>query len=438
MKLRLKLAITNLIFKLIFVGLFLALLPYLSERINIYQTDEALIEKRENILNLISEVGVEPFIFADSINSFGSYNILKEEFISLEKTELYEPWNFIEITQRRVEGEVIDYRVLNYSFKVDGEMYLLEIGKSLTSISLAEKNIRSIILVFLVTFIILSFIFELVYTRTLLWPMDAIIKKIKNSSDPSSFNRKPIKTSTSDFSTLDTTLIDLMDKIQSLFQKEKEITENISHELLTPVSILRGKLENMLLRENVDEDIIIKTEEALNTLHRLKTLVNSLLLIARVESCQYIKEDSFTIASLINNIIEELSPMAEDAGIVLDRGDLSTDKTISGVNYSLLFTMFYNVVNNALKNTHHGGTVKISATGINKRLLVSISDNGKGITLDQMENIFMRFKKKKTVDDEGTGIGLAITKSIADFHNIQIKVDSSTGKGTRFDFYFPY
>ncbi len=436
MKLRFKLALINLLFKLIFIGLFLALLPYISERINIYQTDEELIEKRERFLNIISEIGVEPFLFSDSINTFGSYNILKEEFISLEKTELEEPWNFIEVTQRLIEGDIIEYRVLNYSFLIDGEMYLVEIGKSLTSISIAEENIKKIILIFLIAFLVISFVFELIYTRSLLWPLDAIINKIKNTSDPKSFNRKPIKTSTSDFYKLDATLTELMDKIETLFQKEKEITENISHELLTPVSILRGKLENMLLRDDLSEEVLIKTEEALNTLFRLKTLVNAFLLIARVESQQYIKKDTITINSLINSIVEELKPMAEDNGLTLQY-NLPADKTIPEVNKSLLFTMFYNVINNAIKNNCPGGFVKITSTCIKKQLIVIVSDNGPGITPEQMDTLFMRFKKKMSADDKGTGIGLAITKSIADFHNIQIKVESSQERGTLFEFIFP-
>lgn len=436
MNLRLKLALTNLLFKLLFTGLFLAVLPYLSERINIYQTDEELIEKREHFFDMIAEVGINPFLYSDSINAFGSYNILKEEFISLEKKEVDEPWNFIEVTRRLIEGEVIEYRVLNYSFLVDGEMYLLEIGKSLSSISVAEKNIERIFLIFLGAFLIISFAFELLYTRVLLNPLSIIVRKLKNSTHPATYNRAPVKTSTSDFTTLDSTLTELMDKINILFQKEKEITENISHELLTPVSILRGKLENMLTDDNLDDESLIKVEEALTTLHRLKTLVNALLLIARVESSQYLRHDTVNIPELITVIMDELDPMAEDAGIRMI-ADFRADTSFSDVNRSLLFTMFYNVVNNAIKNTPNGGVIRLESDWTKKQFTVIISDNGPGIAPNEMKTLFQRFKKKKSVNDSGTGIGLAITKSIADFHNIRISVTASTKTGTRFEFLFP-
>ena len=87
MKLGTKLTLFNLLSKTVFAALFILLLPFIIERINILQTDNELIRKREEVLNLIAEIGIEPFITPETEKEFGSYNILKEEFISLEKTE---------------------------------------------------------------------------------------------------------------------------------------------------------------------------------------------------------------------------------------------------------------------------------------------------------------------------------------------------------------
>ena len=119
MKLKLKLSVFNLLTKLAFIGLFLILMPFIIERINLTQVDNDLIQKREQVISQIGEIGIEPFITSDSSDAFGSYNILKEEFISLERINSEEDWNFIEVTTRLIEGEEIDYRVLNYTFLVD-------------------------------------------------------------------------------------------------------------------------------------------------------------------------------------------------------------------------------------------------------------------------------------------------------------------------------
>jgi hypothetical protein len=179
MKLQTKLALFNLLSKLVFSALFVGFLPLIVERVNTRQTDHELIDKREEVIDIISKVGIEPFITSDTTGGFGSYNILKEEFISLERVDLSEDWNFIEIAKRLIDNETIDYRVLNYSLRIDGQTYLLEIGKSLASITYAEKNIRRIILVFLGIFILVTLLTDLFYTGRLLRPLRIITGRLK-------------------------------------------------------------------------------------------------------------------------------------------------------------------------------------------------------------------------------------------------------------------
>lgn len=434
LRLRTKLALFNLLSKVILSVLFIAFLPLIVNRISLVQSDNELVKKREQIINIIADIGIDPFI-TDSLGTFGSYNILKEEFISLEKTHVKEDLNFIELDKREIENEIIEFRVLNYTLKVNDEKYLLQIGKSVTSIIYAQQDTRETILIFLAFIILITIISDLFYTELVLRPLRHIIDKLKNTSSPAFFDRNPVRTTTADFAKLDSTIVDLMNRINELISREKEITVNISHELLTPVSILRGKLENILLRSNLDPDISEKVEETLLTLHRLKTLINSLLFFSRIESQQYLKEESFEIADLITDIYNELSPMAIDKGILL-KNECQTGFKVVAANRSLLFSMVYNVVNNAIKNTGEGGTVIIkSHAGDVKE--VSVTDNGTGMDPEQVNGLFSRFRKKMKGSTESNGIGLAITKSIADFHRINILVDTKPDKGTRFLFIFP-
>ncbi len=432
-RLRTKLALFNLLSKVVFTGLFLLLTPYIIERITLMQVDNDLIQKREQVIDLILRIGIEPFRTSDN-NTFGSYNILKEEFISLEKTSLTGNVNYIEVTRRLIEGDEITYRVLNYTFKVNGEKYLLEVGKSLTSIFHTRKNIEKVMLVFLAFIILITFLTDLLYTRYSLRPLDKITNKLKGISDPSIFDKTPVITTTSDFQNLDYTLRELMSHIEELFQREKEITVNISHEMLTPISVLRSKLENLLLRKNIEPEVSNKIEESLKTLHRLQALVNSFLLIARIENRQYLREDSFSVAEVLKEIISEISPIADDTGIVI-REELTKDFRFDEANKSLIFSMFYNVVNNAVKNTPSGGEVLIKSSFNGNNYVITIKDTGKGMSEAQMDVLFSRFRAR--LNDNGTGIGLSISKSIADFHGIKIIADSVLQKGTTFSFIFP-
>ena len=435
-RLKTKLALFNLLSKLVFTSLFLVFLPWIVERVNLRQVDKDLIGKREKTIGLISQIGIEPFINSGTSDTFGSYNILKEEFISLERTDIEEELNYIDVTDRLIENEAITYRVLNYTFMVDGQKYLLEIGESLASIQNARRNINRIILGFLTFIILITLFTDLQYTRIILQPLKKITGKLKEISSPSTFDKTPVNTNTSDFISLDNALRDLMIQIDESFRKEKEITVNISHELLTPVSVLRSKLENLLLRDNIDTEVANKIEESLKTLHRLQTLINSLLLIARIESHQYLCEDSFSIQEMLLEIIDELSPISEDKGVSL-KSDFESDVQFTKANRSLVFSMFYNIINNAVKNTEPGGKVIVAASLTRRSFKVTVTDTGKGMNQEQISTLFSRFKMKKTGNEEGTGIGLAIAKSIADFHKIEISVTSTPETGTTFSFTFP-
>lgn len=434
-RLRVKLALFNLLSKMVFTGLFLVFMPYIVERINLIQEDNNLIQKREQVLSLISKIGIEPFITSDSASVFGNYNIFKEEFMSLERADPKQDENDIEIATRLIEGDEITFRVLNYSFKVDGKMYLLEVGRSLSSINQAEKNIKKVIWLFVVSIIVITFLTDLYYTGLLLRPLDKITKKLKGISDPSIFDSRHVNTTTSDFFHLDNALIELMAHINNLFKKEKEITVNISHELLTPVSVIRSNLENLLLKKDLDPSIVERIGESLKMLNRLQSLVNSLLLIARIESRQYLREESFSLNDLLTEIIDELAPIADDAGIFL-KYNFEKDFNIARANRSLTFSMLYNVVNNAVKNTPAGGNVTIKSFYNKHNFIVTITDTGKGMSQDQLSTLFFRFKSRIVPEEDGTGIGLAIAKSIADFHKIEIIVDSTVSKGTCFSFRF--
>ncbi|MGA1976927.1 MAG: HAMP domain-containing sensor histidine kinase [Bacteroidales bacterium] len=436
MKLRTKLILFNLLSKLAFAVVFIAAMPYMIEKINITQTDRELTRKREQVIALINNYGIETYIEYPSENTFGNYTILKDEFISLERTDPGKDIDSIAVTERNIENETISFRVLSYSFMDDGQAYLLEIGKSLEDITHARKNIVRLTWGLLAFIILITFLADLYYSYRILRPLDLVINKLKGTSAPDLFDKVAINTSTYDLHQLDQTLIELMNRIDELFRKEKNITVNVSHDLLTPISVLRSKLENILLQENLDNETSSRIEESLRTLHRLKTLVNSHLFIARIENRLYLKNETFSINGIIEEIMNELSPITADAGISMIQ-QTSVDMQIAKANRSLIFSMFYNVINNAVRNTLAGGKVTLISSYDRKKFTMTVSDTGTGIGEEQLKTLFSRFNTRSNVDEDHVGIGLAITKTIADFHNIIISVDSKINTGTNFSFIFP-
>jgi signal transduction histidine kinase len=189
------------------------------------------------------------------------------------------------------------------------------------------------------------------------------------------------------------------------------------------------------MKEDLEPEISEKIEESLKMLFRLQSLINSLLLIARIESQQCLREETFSINEILSEIIDEIRPIAEDKQIQIIK-DFDKDFIFTHANRSLVFSMFYNIVNNAVKNTDTG-SVSIRSSNEKNRFKVTVTDTGKGMSPEQLDTLFSRFKTRISNEPEGTGIGLAIAKSIAEFHNILITVDSVISKGSCFSFMFP-
>jgi len=435
LKLKSQLAIFNAFSKALIVTLLLFLIPWLVSKISINETDEVLIQKLDQVIELVDSLGMESYIDMDAeFQAFGSYNILKEEYISIEQINPDTIINEIQFSQRIIEDELVDYRVLSYSIEENKNNYVIEIGKSISTIYQFEQNLKRLAFIFLIIIISLTFIFDLSFIQYLLLPFERIVKKLKLTNHPSSFNYTPIKTSTSDFVYLDETIHILMRKIEAAFNDERDYISNVSHELLTPVSIIQSKLDNILHDSELSETDMIKIFESKKTLRRLTNLVRTLLMMSRIENEEYILTEKVDINKTLRNVIEEIEDKieAKELQLILE---LSPLNFIVGGNENLLFTLFYNFINNAIRYTDIG-YIKIESFKQNDSFTVKISDTGIGIQKEKIPDIFSRFKNSNETKDS-YGLGLALSKKICDYHKIDVDVISESTKGSVFILNFP-
>jgi signal transduction histidine kinase len=221
-----------------------------------------------------------------------------------------------------------------------------------------------------------------------------------------------------------------MNRIKEDFDREREFTSNASHELMTPIGILQTKMENLMLLNDLEEPVLEKIMEMMKTLNRLKKIVHSLLLISRIENDQYARQDSIQPEKMITEIIDELQHRLEDRNIRMFVS-LQPNIILHKLNHDLLFQLFYNLINNAIRYNKENGSIDISDDiAQDGSYIVLIKDRGIGIEAADIETIFNRFRKKNAIEGEGYGLGLAIVKSIADYHGIKLKVDSQVGMTT--------
>lgn len=217
------------------------------------------------------------------------------------------------------------------------------------------------------------------------------------------------------------------EKLQKL---RRDFVSNISHELRTPVTVIRGSLE-ALCDEVVIEPKQIKEyhQQMLNESKFLERLVNDLLDLSRLQNVDFkIEMREINICDVVSDAVRSARNIAKLKNIDI-KFKKDSDVLLFLGDYGRLRQMIIILVDNAIKFSSNNDIVMID---INDNI-ITIKDNGIGISSDDLPFIFDRFYKLKSEDNkEGTGLGLAIAKQIADRHNINISVNSIQNKGTAF------
>lgn len=437
MNLQAKFALYNAITKIAIIFVLGTIILLSLETISSHHLDARLTKKRLKVIENLNDNEIDSLI--KNNHSFTDYNILKEEFIVL--TEIPNTGNIdtsiLFTTERReIEGDIEIYRILNDQFEFANKRYKLELGETMTAMESIKNTIRFYMLVVLVIALLITLITDFAFTKFILKPFYKIIdQKINKVNDPTHYNYANIPTNTKDFKILDNSINSLMRKIADLFLLEKQFLANVSHELLTPISILSTRLENILASETLPLVHENKIFASLKTLNRLKVIINSLLLISKVENEQYLKKDEVFIRQELEDIFEDLEDRITDKAITYTNSITENFQLIA--NKALIHTLLINIINNAIKYNIRQGTVTISDRITPSYYILSIADSGLGMEKDIMANAFKRFERENNAHEEGFGLGLAIVNSIAKFHAIEINIQSEKEKGTVIEIKFP-
>lgn len=431
MKLQLKLALYNTLTKVAIITLMGIFILVSINRISVNHIHQRLIQKKNKLVTHLSSTAINDLLTQQK--TFTDYNLLKEEYIVLKEVKNNHKEKlkqYFSRETREIEGSQEEYEILSAEFEYRGKRYLLELGETMSTVGQLENTISVFTFLILLAAVILTLLTDLAFSKFLLAPFYQIIdQKLNKVNDPISFNYEPVKTTTEDFRILDQSISSLMNKITDLFLTEKEFIANVSHELLTPISILNTRLENVLNDEKLSVEGENKIFACLKTLNRLKSIINSLLLISKVENNQYKKPDLIVLKEMIHDVYEELEHRLAMMDLTFTI-NLSEDYIFKG-NRSLFHTLLMNIVNNAIKYNLPSGSVHISDTFIAGKYALIIEDTGQGMAVNQVSHAFQRFEKFQSEKEDSYGLGLSIVKSIAIFHELDLEIESEIGKGTR-------
>ena len=438
MKLQVKLTFYNAILQAVIILAIGIVLPIVIQRVVYNHIDKRLHARADKMLKIIKIGGLDDII-QDQECSFDSYNIFKEEYVSISPLSSM-PANFgtdtVENTERNIENEVVKHRVLSRSFLYDNQLYKIEIGEGLSTVEQLNHTINKFTIWMVAIVLLFSILMNMTLAQLLLEPFNRIVsKKLNAIHHPNTFVEDRIVTSTYEFAYLDQSINEMMIKIKTAFQSEREFMTNVSHELLTPISILQNRIENILSDQNLHDETALKLVESQKTLVRLSKVIKALLYISKIENEQYLKDENADIHSIVSEVMEELEDRLVQRNITVHQH--WENEFEFKCNKSLIHTMIFNIVSNAIKYNNPNGSISISGSSLNHQFSLSIKNTGTGIDKDQLPHIFDRFKRFRPEDEMSYGLGLPIVKTIANFHDIKINVTSTLNEETCFTLVFP-
>jgi len=230
--------------------------------------------------------------------------------------------------------------------------------------------------------------------------------------------------------------------LQKLENMRKNFVANVSHELKTPITLIKGFLETLLSGDLDNKD---DNREFLNIIQdhacRLETIIDDLLSLSRIE--QEHKNSSIemhpeTINKVIDSAITSCQKNADEKNITLLFKP--TEHLNSTLNVSLLEQALINLIDNAIKYSPAHSSINIELYKTKTEHIISITDQGPGIPENHIPHIFERFYRvdaARSREVGGTGLGLSIVKHIVESHNGSVSVESSVGKGSRFSINLP-
>ena len=328
-------------------------------------------------------------------------------------------------------------RILAYPIEVHRKLYAVQTGIALNKSMALLVNFRTNLLLLTPIVILLAAVGGHLMSRKALRPMAALAAQARGINERNLETRLPVPREKDEISDLSHTLNQMLERIDKAFASVRTFTGNASHELRTPISLLRTEIEVALIRPRHAEEY----RQVLRRLHdetiRMTSLVENLLSLARADGgAEAIVLIPIKVNALFRQLAEIWSPAMKQAMLEFRIEPVDDGLSVFGDKDGIP-RMLSILLENASKYTPPGGAVTLRATVEAERVLLSVRDTGIGVAPQHRLRIFERFYRATSATENlppGSGLGLALAKWIADRHGTELWLESEAGKGSCFSF----
>ena len=331
------------------------------------------------------------------------------------------------------------FRVLTVRVADRGQQYDVLVAGPLDDVLNVTRDLRNLLLTAIPGVLLLACFGGYWLSRRALRPVDEITRDAKSMSVQNLSKRLTVPQSGDELQRLSETWNDMLERLEAAVKRITQFTADASHELRTPIALIRTTADLALRRERDTTEYRKALREIALEAERMGRLTDDLLALARADSTAIEMPLSPTDVNLmVTEVIERSEGLAEARGVQVV-ADLPIGVGAASANQAALRRLLLILIDNALKHTPAGGSVTVATQRGAGGISLSVSDSGEGIQPEAIPHIFDRFYRADPTRSRngGTGLGLSIAQAIAQAHGTKIEVESEPGAGACFRLVLP-
>lgn len=326
----------------------------------------------------------------------------------------------------------MEYIHVNTELKLSDDIYYVQVSRPLLEGKLYLAMLVAAVATGFVPAVLITTIIGARTLRKMLNPIDDMISTAKAVSARNLNTRLNVVDSHDELKELAETFNDMLDRIQDSYERQNRFVSDASHELRTPISVIQGYAGLLQRWGKEDKEVLDESVSAIkNEAENMRVLVERLLFLARADkNTQKIEKSFFSVNELVSEVIRETRLIDTEHSIT---GEITGTVSLHG-DRGLIKQALRIFIDNSIRYTPAGGKITIDGRLKGGRVILTIEDNGIGISGEDLPHIFDRFyksDKSRTRKGGGSGLGLSIAKWIIERHQGHILVESALNKGTK-------
>lgn len=329
------------------------------------------------------------------------------------------------------DAEADSYRLITFPLdSVESPDLFLQIAVPMTTFEKQLDSLKNIIKIGLPAVLLIAVLAGLYFSARALQPVKDITLKTLQIDATDLTQRVPIPKSKDEIQKLAETQNAMLERIEKAFRSQERFIADASHQLLTPLTILRGEIEIQQKTNSPDPQFLTS---ALQEVENLSKIVKDMLLLARIDAgLGALNFSEIELDEILIDVMTRTQKLAANKNIQIKFDIIEhSERTHIKGDSDLLSNLFFNLIENAIKYSYQDATIFIRLIWSEKKTIVEIEDQGPGISAENQKIIFERFSRlAPSGPTKGFGLGLAIAFKIAKLHNAELGIKPKDTKGT--------